>query len=160
MSNKKNLLNKQDNINKYNVGIALLKIFMCFMVVFAHTKDISDTNFVSKLLFNFVPVAVPIFMILSFVFTDFKKITNDKDKFKKRLIRLILPQILWTIIYFVIYKLLDYKCSTNLIHSNTDFFYQLVLGHAYNPTLWFQIELIILTLVFGFIFWLFDEKKH
>ena len=162
MSNKENLQNKHSNINKYNIGIALLKIIMCFEVVFVHTKNfahISNANFIIKLLYNFAFSAVPIFMILSFVFTDFKEIANDKNKFKKRLVRLLLPQILWTIIYFIIYKLLDYKYSVGLIHSNSDFLYQLFLGHAYNQTLWFQIDLIALTLVFGFVFWLFDEKK-
>ena len=163
MSNKDNFINNDKNdIKKYNIGIAILKIIMCFEVVFIHTKNISNisnSNLIVKLLFNFASSAVPVFMILSFIFTDFKKLTDDKSKFKNRLIRLLLPQIAWTIIYFVIYKIIDFRFSTNLINSNFDFFYQLLLGHAYNKTIWFQIDLIFLTIIFGFIFWLFDEKK-
>lgn len=46
-----------------------------------------------------------------------------------------------------------------LLHGVGDFFWQLIMGHSYNSVAWFQIDLIILTVLFWIIFKYFKVEK-
>ena len=142
---------------KIHTGFTILRIWMCFEVIMAHFRKYSvlPNNYVLKLLNIFTVLAVPVFMLLSFFFFDIQSFVKDKDKRKKRIERLLIPQIVWTILYYVIYYCMDQKWNLFLEHGLKDFFYQLFLGHSINQTVWFHINLIWLTLLFYYIF-----RKH
>jgi len=97
-------------------------------------------------------IAVPAFMIMSFLLVDFERLSKDASKIKRRMYRLIMPQVVWTIIYFVIYKLMDLALGTTLISGVDVFFWQLFFGHSINQTAWYQVDLILLTIIFVIIY--------
>ena len=146
---------------KINVGISLLRIWMCFEVILCHFKywDNEPILFPYNYLKSFQNLAVPTFMLLAFILTDINKFSKDENKIKNRYYRLVLPQVFWTIIYFLLYYILDYFLNTKLENGIKDFFFQLILGHSINKALWFQINLIWLTTLFIFVFKKFKKEK-
>ena len=142
---------------EYNLGIGLLRIWMCFEVVLNHFKTwpgwpgvIDETSIkgISYILYFYGNIAVPFFMLSAFSFCNILELAQDNNKMKKRINRLMIPHVFWTIIYFIIYILLEKKKGIKLLHGVGDFFWQLVGGHSYNSVAWFQIDLIFLTILF------------
>lgn len=159
-------LNKQKK--EINIGISLLRIWMCFEVVLEHFKvwnwdTINQNSELHQYICNFLSfymfMAVPCFMILAFMFTDIEQIAREGDSFKRRLIRLITPVIFWAILYLIVYLIMDYVFGTKQIQFKTDLLWQITFGHAYNRTLWFQFDLIIITLLYAGIYRFLDKKK-
>ena len=116
---------------KINVGISLLRIWMCFEVILCHFKywDNEPILFPYNYLKSFQNLAVPTFMLLAFILTDINKFSKDENKIKNRYYRLVLPQVFWTIIYFLLYYILDYFLNTKLENGIKDFFFQLIYLH-------------------------------
>ena len=141
---------------EYNYGIAILKIWMCFEVVLFHFKtwDVSRdtvygfTGILKYIAWYFKDIAVPVFMLLAFILTDIIVLSTDKEKRKKRLYRLIVPVLFWAIVYYIVIRIIDNSNGTITIHGISDLFWQIIAGHVYNKTLWFQSLLIIITVLF------------
>ena len=120
-----------------------------FMVIVCHFG-----NGVPYLKPLFASVVVPIFITLSFYFLTQKiskkniTLPEELNIYKQRLLRLFLPLTIWNVIYFTIYNLVLKKEV-----SWTDFLWQLTTGHSnsLNPPMWFMVNLIMLTLLFGII---------
>lgn len=134
-----------------NLGAALLKALMCFLVVVIHFWDKNGFGFIQP----FLVLPVPIFAFLSFYFLKDMFVTADMHKFGQRLIRLTIPIIGFSIIYFVVYKIL----SINDVRL-TDMVWQLLTGHSgkLNPTMWFQTDLLLITLIFFVSIKLFKQR--
>lgn len=134
-------------MKKYNYGVASLKVLMCFEVICAHFLRMDDSNLVSRVFFYISQLAVPIFMTISFkFFTTTLKSLNFK-KIKKRMKKLVIPQLNWTIIYYLFYLTLWVMFKEKI--RIEIFFWQLLTGHSLmNPTMWFQINLIIFSVFF------------
>ena len=136
---------------------------MCFEVVCCHFGDGKEKSVVMNILWQCVGIfrrcAVPCFVIMTFYFARKIFILNDKGVFYKRLYRLFLPNLAWAIIYiFVIWICQDYNAISGLRWSKA-FVLQVFLGHVYNRTMWFQVDLIWLTCVYYILYKLFGEKK-
>lgn len=125
---------------KHNLNLDLLKAFCAFLVIVAHFGN--DCPLYMR---HIVSLAVPIFIIISSYFF-FKKITTID--IKKRFVKLSVPLVGWSIIYFIIYLLLGKSVTIK------DFLWQLSTGHSpvLNPSMWFSNNLIILTLFFFLLF--------
>ena len=93
-------------------------------------------------------VAVPFFFLVSFVLNTEMFWKANIQKFKLRIWRLIWPQIAWSFIYWIIYYALGE------VNSIKPLFWQIFTGHSnqLNATMWFQVVLIILTMLFWGIF--------
>ena len=139
---------KQDN---YQYGIALLKVFMCFLVVCKHFWHSNECGyFLGKELLLYSKAMVnAVFMILTFLFCEKGLSTNSVTWIQKRMERLIVPQIAWTFVYGLVLYLLYIVFRTDKI-APADIFWQLFLGHSekVNPTMWFQVVLIWITVLF------------
>lgn len=63
-----------------------------------------------------------------------------------------MPQVGWTVVYFLVYNLFDIVLKTEFTEP-TDFLWQLFFGAspALNPTMWFQVVLIWMTVLFFLI---------
>ena len=145
-----------------NVGISLLKIWMCFEVVLVHfwkRPAGGELAWPLRILPHYLGVAVPVFMLLSFTLTDVAAAAHDNSKIRHRLRRLLVPQIFWTVAYYVVYKALDICKGTSLAAEPYTFWWQLFLGHSMNMTVWFQIDLIVLT-VLGFLLFRFLSERQ
>lgn len=154
--------NVNSKIDNYNYGLAVLRIWMSFEVVLVHFKNWNgaspqDLIWPFRLLLRYCGIAVPVFMLTSFIFTDMAKLSIDNNKIKKRFLRLLVPHFFWSIAYFLIYKLLDKWKGLSLEKGFGDLLWQLVLGHSLNQTAWFHIDLIIITIVFILVFRMFNK---
>ncbi len=147
----------------FNLFIALLRFWLCLEVVYIHFPIKSEIRGIfSKVLFFSRSEAVPVFFFLAFFF--FTNKLNNCTKFsdiKERLKRLILPQIGWAFIYYILY------CSIELVFTKKTlpiscFFWQLTTGHSVilNPSMWFQVDLIAITILFAFLFIYLREKVY
>ena len=130
-----------------NYNLDLLKMLCAFLVVVVHFGKQSP-SFIRGL----CGFAVPIFMILAFYFF-WQKITSID--IIKRLKKLFIPMLGWAIIYFIVYKVL---LGINGI-TISDLVWQITTGHSgkLNASMWFQNNLIILTM---FAFIIFKKFKN
>lgn len=154
MSDVKRLERNEMGEKEYHYGLALLRIWMCFEVVCYHffNSDVVLHNPILKVIKIWGYIAVPVFMIMSFAMTDMAATARSKEKVKKRFYRLLVPHIFWTAAYYLIYLLLDKTKGLKLEHGFTDALWQLFLGHSINETLWFQFDLIVMTVIFLAVF--------
>lgn len=131
----------------FNIGIALLKVWMCFEVILVHFWDASDAKGLFYIVAQLRLAAVPIFMIISFYYLYPSLCAISNSIIKKRMFRLIWPQIGWALIYWI------FDQNKNLI----DLFLQIIFGHRINRSMWFQFSLIILTSLFFIVFYIFRK---
>lgn len=140
--------------NNYNIGICILRIWFSFEVVLCHywVYDTTMSNKLLKIFANARSYAVPVFMLLSFILTE--NIIENGRKVKSRLFRLLFPYVAWPILYSIIFGILDILLGSKMMISPRDLYWQLLFGHSpkLNPPLWYQFNLIILTLFFIFLF--------
>lgn len=141
---------KKKNIN---LGLEILRMFMSFWVVLNHCYK-TDNKKMNNIIFRH-RFHVPSFIIMSFYFLNNNLKTRNIKKVKSRLERLIIPYIVYPIIFLIINNLL-YKCFNinNKIHF-IKLIKQLLIGRGYYGVLWFQFNLILLTIAFYIISFLF-----
>lgn len=74
-------------------------------------------------------------------------------KWKRRIWTLLIPYLIWNFIYYIIYLIAGRASLTfgDLLSA--------VLLHTYNPVFWYLRELIILTLLTPFLFWLLKNSR-
>ncbi len=87
--------------------ISILNVLACIGVVILHTFETgytSDANFVFEVLIRAIAYcAVPVFfMITGATLIDYRERYDTKTFFKKRLLKVSIPLIIWSIIYFII----------------------------------------------------------
>lgn len=153
---------KTINYNRINYGFSLLKMLLAFEVVLGHFCNWKEYD--TLLLWPFrelVSLAVPSFVIMSFYLMERSILSRDDDKYKSRLIRLLIPQIGWAFIYWFVYLLCSVLFGKDLPHSISDLLWQLFTGHSVNlnATMWYQVDIIILTVIYYSIFKKLDDKK-
>ena len=88
---------------------------------------------------------VPSFFIMSFFFL-------------KRLVRLLIPYILWPIFFLILNQYLNAKFNKKFPDTFEDLKQQLLLADKYIFPLWFHFDLIIITFLFFIIIFIF--RKH
>jgi len=97
--------------SKYNLGWALLKLWMCWEVVMVHawnawTVKPADMNAAMALVRDFRPFAVPVFMLITFFFASRHFASNDGAWLKRRFFRLCLPFVFWSVLAFATWRIL------------------------------------------------------
>ncbi|MBQ6334428.1 MAG: acyltransferase [Erysipelotrichaceae bacterium] len=155
---------KQNKINydKINYGFSLLKMLMAFEVLLGHFADWSQYD--PRIVWPFrelVSLAVPSFVIMSFYLTERSFLNRDDEKFKVRFKKLLIPQIAWAFIYYIIYALIDLFMHKKLHSGITDLFWQILTGHSsyLNPSMWYQFDIIITTVLFFLVFRQIKDNK-
>lgn len=136
------------NIESYNWGISILRVIMCFAVILEHFWVIETTPTGILGVFNWLrKIAVPVFMMLSFMLMyDRFKLYDYKDLFI-RLRKLFAPLVFWAYIYWVCYKFLDVLYSTHLQNGVREMFLQMITGHCHiNESMWFQSVIVVITI--------------
>jgi hypothetical protein len=96
-------------------------------------------------------------MLISFFLTS--KNYNKEGKIFYRLIRIIYPFEAWALLYYFLYKVLDFILGFKNNITLIDLLYQMSLGHSryLNPPFWFIFDLLIITSIF-FVIGKFFEK--
>lgn len=134
------------NINKktINLGIQILRVILCFWVLAFHSLNNKKINYFLFYITKTKFFHVPCFTFISFYFSYNIFFQSNCEKAKKRLVRLLIPYIIWPLIEFI---------KNNIPFNKNNFaFYplkmQLLLGREFIIPLWFLFSIIILNIVF------------
>lgn len=124
--------------------ISILNVLACIGVVILHTFETGytfDANFVFEVLIRAIAYcAVPVFfMITGATLIDYRERYDTKTFFKKRLLKVIIPLIIWSIIYFII-NFFKGKFSINDLSFKFVFEYFFLVKT--NPIFWFFVVII------------------
>ena len=124
--------------------ISILNVLACIGVVILHTFETgytSDANFVFEVLIRAIAYcAIPLFfMITGATLIDYRERYDTKTFFKKRLLKVIIPLIIWSIIYFII-NFFKGKFSINDLSFKFVFEYFFLVKT--NPIFWFFVVII------------------
>lgn len=152
---------KQLDLSKINYGFSLLKLLLAFEVVLGHFCNWKEYNTLFLWPFKeLVSLAVPCFMIMSFYLATKSFLVRDDNKYKTRLYRLVMPQIGWAIIYWIVLLVLDVVFKSGIHVGISNLLWQLFTGHdtVLNPSMWYQIEIILITIVFYNLFKRLNNK--
>jgi len=145
---------------KINIGINILRMWMAFEVILLHRCSWKGYDgFFFQFLKRCELFSVPVFMILAFYFSG-KAIVDKHENIKDRLIRIIIPQIGWAIICWTIHLFEDIVLAHKLQHNFMDLIIAILTGSRanVNPSTWFQMVLLLLTLIYFVIFKLFKKE--
>lgn len=127
----------------YNYNIALIRPVLCFGVVCAHCLSGEKTVFIDSA----IRCCVPLFFLISFFFFQSHFQKDDIHGILYRFTRLCVPQIGWALIYFFVINLACLLLNKDGFLSIKALLGQIVTGHCYNQTMWFQTDLIIVTAI-------------
>ena len=146
-------------INPINYGLLLLKFILSFIVLTSHNFERKTTK--NRFIINLTKerkLHVPSFFIISFYFMS-KHLYSFKIKILLiRLIRLLIPYLGWPIIIWEINRFLNRKYNFKFPCTFEDLKLQLLWAQIYIRPLWFNWELISLTILFYIIIFIF--RKH
>ena len=145
---------------KYNIFLALLRMYLEFIVVNSHCLDPSKLNnkIIIKLLYNKIPV--PIFFIISFYFFFNLLSSRNIKKIKQRFERLLIPYFIWPIFIWIINNFLKFFLKWETENSINDLKMQLLTGHWFMRVLWFQYNLVFITLIVVIFEFLIEKNKE
>ena len=133
---------------------------MAFEVVLVHYWDTTtgDVSICIKLFADMKMLAVPIFMLLSFILVGNDIILTEKVSMRFK--RLCVPHIGWALLYYTIFQITNCLAVTDWPVGPRDLFLQLITGSSPNlcPPLWYQEVIIILTAIFYLVFKLIPKK--
>lgn len=127
--------------------IDILKFIMVFSVVGAHFgAGVFPFSLTGTL-------AVPVFMILSFIFFGYQVHSKKNISIKGRIKRIYIPYVIWSIVYIYIYGFIYFFLGDSFYEGDwkSVLFLQITFGHTIVTPLWFSLVLLILTILFYFI---------
>ena len=125
----------------YNYGVEILRVFLAFMVVIDHFYK-NKKKYIYTLYYH-----IPTFFIISFYFTY------------NTLVSFIIPYIAWSIIAWALRNIYYYLFHLNYGHSLELFIKHLVTGHIFIIAFWYQANLILMTILFLIIIFLFKKNR-
>ncbi len=147
-SNEKTVKNSQRNL-----GIEILRMFLCFRIVLLHYYSSKDKYILSLKRSRF---QVPCFFFISFYFLFPIFSQRNTKKLKQRLERLLVPYLIHPIINWIInnimFLLLKFNRYKRLL-TLSDLITQFIIGRGIYgiAVLWFHFNLLFFT-IFFFIF--------
>lgn len=147
----------------HNYGIALLKIFLSFVVVCCHFWTRESSNLFALFFEQMRGLAVPCFVLITFYY--FAKLAKSRsvERFKSRMIRLLIPYFGWAIIYFIafypipLYKIFSPDGGTLMFQ---DLGWQLLFGSSghLDLVLWYLWDIIVISAVIFLVYYFIPER--
>lgn len=95
-----------------NIFIQQIRGILIVLVIMIHSISVSSINAENYLLIflrTICNMAVPIFLFLSGYFFNVKKNNDSNEYIKKKIKRLLLPLLIWNIVYFIISYNYEFK---------------------------------------------------
>ena len=93
---------KNNNKKQLNIGLCILRVTICYFVVYSHCCNITNSKYFIRILFSIFRVHVRIFFLMAFYFSCTTIISSDIMKKIQRLKRLVIPYIIWPIILWLL----------------------------------------------------------
>jgi len=141
---------------KINYSLQLLRLILSFWVVLHHSYS-KIHKIINKGRFH-----VSIFMMMSFYFYYNTCKTKNIIKIKQRFQRILIPYIFWPTFTFIINNILFkyFRCSLyNKKLLLKDLIEQLIVGAGYHNLFYFLFILIILSILFTIISFLYNKSS-
>ena len=101
--------------------------------------------------------AVPLFFMISgFLFFRNASTINDvKNKIRKRVDTLLIPYLIWNLIYYALYMLRNPGTGLDIA-----MILDAAFNYTYNPAFWFIFQLILLVIISPILFYILRENKY
>ena len=101
--------------------------------------------------------AVPLFFIISgyLFFVNVKTIKDAVDKLRRRVYTLLIPYLLWNLIYYAIHLFLKPGSGISMNELIDAAF-----TYKYNPAFWFMYQLILLSIISPLIYYVVNLKLN
>ena len=101
--------------------------------------------------------AVPLFFLISgfLFFKNANSMIDVKNKITKRVHTILLPYLLWNLIYYIIHLILKTGNEFDLAEI-----YLAMTNYTYNPAFWFMYQLILLIAISPILFLAFKNAKY
>ena len=142
--------------NTRNYGVEILRMIMAFLVVIEHfyiPKNITLKKIAIRLRFH-----VPTFLIISFYYLNHNLVNRKVDKIKERFQRLLIPYLFYPIIIYIVnYFFYFFFHFEKLRPSLYQLIIQFIIGRLLCSVLWFQFNLILITILFFIIAFIFKS---
>ena len=146
-------------INNINFGIETLRTILSFFILTRHfLKKEFITNYLTRFIFYAQPFYVPLFFLISFYFSFNTFSSRNINKIKLRFTRILIPYVIWPIILWIRNNksnIFRFDFNSNMFKS---IFFQLLIGYDFYAVLWFQFDLIFISIIFSIIIFIF--KNH
>ena len=137
--------------------ISYLHFILSVLVILIHSIN-NETKFeqffsIEKGIGQF---AVPLFFIISgFLFFRNVYTNNDvKQKMRKRVYTLLIPYLIWNLIYYALYMLRNPGMGIDV-----GMIVDAAFNYTYNPAFWFIYQLILLVIISPVLFYALKDKK-
>ena len=142
---------------KINLGLEILRMIMSFWVIMSHYyKPKNNIAFNIIIMHSF---HVPTFFIMSFYFLYPNLSQRKLEKIKNRLEKLIIPYIIYPFLNWIIQNLLYILYNDERLKiSFANLLLQWLIGREFFAVLWFHFNLILLTIGFYIISFLFKDN--
>ena len=142
-----------------NLGIEILRSYLSFSVVVIHIFNIKNkkNNIIAEFIFHCHYFYVPTFFFISFYFSFTIFNSKNINKIKERFLRILIPYITWPIFIWVRDIVINFKETKFGIILFKSIFMQLLTGYDFYQVFWFQFDLIIITIIFTIIFFIFNK---
>ena len=138
------------------LGIQLIRMIFSFNIVIFHCiGDKYQNKFIYFICIIAVPYYVPTFFVISFYFSYKSLVSKNIIKLKERLIRIIIPYIIWPFIFWMKNNFINIINGIKDDNKYRDLIYQLIIGKPFLPVFWFQFCLIFYSLLYIIIILLF-----
>ena len=147
--------------NKFNyLGIEILRMALSFLIVVVHCNNIKNIKNIKFLKFVFLNLKfyVPTFFIISFYFSYNTFASKNINKIKQRFIRILMPYILWPIIFWIRYIIYNFYINKKDKEIFINLYYQLLIGHGFYGVFWYLFNLIFISVFFIIIIIIFKKK--
>ena len=148
-----------NNKKNINLGIELLRMILSFFIVTRHFLKLKYKNtFLTEFIFYAQPFYVPLFFLISFYFSYKTFSSRNIDKIKLRFIRILIPYIIWPTLLWIRFNkshLISFKYNLNMFKS---IFYQLLIGYDFYAVLWFQFDLIMISIIISIVIFIFKNQ--
>lgn len=143
----------------HDYGLGILKTFLAVLVIAAHqfSRNTTKNEIILKIYDN-RNIHVPSFFIMSFYFTCNNLLSQNPKKILSRFVRLLIPYIGWPIIIKQTNRIYNQKYKTKFPDSIEILKSQLFWGQEYLSQFWFQWDLIVTTLLFVLIIFIFRKN--
>ena len=154
------MINKKISNNNKNLGLELLRMIFSYFIVVVHCCYIKN-RFLYKLLIN-KPFHISFFLLTSFYFSYNTFISKNILKIKLRFVRILVPYIIWPIIFYIINNTFYIFFRFSIYKRKLLFkqlIIQIILGRNYHGVFWFQFNLIFISLLFAILSFIFLKKN-
>ena len=152
--------NPKSETKQIYLGIEVLRMILSFLIVFVHCFKKKYAK--SKLLiipFYCLIFYVPTFFIISFYFSYKAFSSRNIIKIKERFLRILIPYIIWPIIFWLRFEIMIYLKGIKDENKFKNLYYQMLIGDGFHGVFWFQFNLIMFSLLFTIIIFLFKKKN-